>query len=122
MNLHLCIDGVIDNTFPLRDGDDTFNAASERTAIDMAYEAKESNPDAVITLLFDMKVGEASLPDEILAAEACEYLASIDEGEYTDVDSLLAVAKRLRERVQRTVITEDVVRRQDERAAVAEEV
>lgn len=49
-------------TVPLKDGDDSFNAEAERGALDRAYEAKESNPDATVTILIDRT--PKGVPDE----------------------------------------------------------
>lgn len=51
MALMVCVDGVEHATVELSDGDDRFNAEAERGALDRAYEAKESNPDAVVTVV-----------------------------------------------------------------------
>lgn len=98
MNLTVCIDGVEHAEVPLRDGDDAFNAAAERGALDRAYEAKESCPDAVVTILVDTS-DEQPEPGEITLAVtrdeansiagALDMLAGVDEGENTDFDELI---------------------------------
>jgi hypothetical protein len=49
--LMVCLDGGEIASVPLRDGDDRFNAEAERGALDRAYEAKESNPDSVVSIV-----------------------------------------------------------------------
>lgn len=51
LSLMVCVDGVEHATVPLRDGDDHFNREAERGALDRAYEAKESNPDSVVSIV-----------------------------------------------------------------------
>jgi hypothetical protein len=67
--LMVCIDGAEHATVPLRDGDDRFNAEAERGALDRAYEAKESNPDCVVSIVivFDPDDITADWPDECFA-------------------------------------------------------
>jgi hypothetical protein len=51
MELMVCMDGAEVRNFPLRDTADAFNAGQERAAIDLAYELKETEPDAVISVV-----------------------------------------------------------------------
>lgn len=105
MNLMICIDGFEHATLPLIDGNDSFNEASERGAFDRAYEAKESNPDSVVTIVIDTTPDEPEGPldDTEFVAEALGYLASVDEGENTDQERLSALATALRRRDLRVV-------------------
>ena len=99
MNLHLCIDGVIEDSMPLIDGNDPFNTEAERTAFDKAYEMKESNPDAVVTILIDLEEDDPSvITDDDLGfvADSLSLLADLDEGEHTDSERLRDLAQRLR--------------------------
>jgi hypothetical protein len=57
-SLMVCVDGVEHADVPLIDGDDAFNREAERGALDRAYEAKESNPDAVVTIVVCTAVAE----------------------------------------------------------------
>ena len=46
------VDGEDHAVVPLRrTGDDSFNAAAERGALDRAYEAKESSPESEVTIV-----------------------------------------------------------------------
>jgi hypothetical protein len=45
------VDGDNHAVVPLRDGDDAFNAAAERGALDRAYEAKESCPECAVEIV-----------------------------------------------------------------------
>ena len=45
------VDGEDHAVVPLNDGDDSFNAAAERGALDRAYEAKESCPECEVTIV-----------------------------------------------------------------------
>lgn len=99
MELMVCIDGAEHATIDLRDGDDQFNREAERGALDRAYEAKESNPDSVVTIVLS---GWELLPldpepDHIFIADNLTYLAEIDEGEHTDDERLESLAKALRD-------------------------
>lgn len=98
MNLMICVDGVEHATVPLLDGNDSFNNASERGALDRAYEAKQSNPDSVVTIVIDTTPDEpeGDLDDREFVAESLSLLADLDEGEYTDGDRLVRLAKALR--------------------------
>lgn len=98
MNLMICVDGAEHATVPLRDGDDVFNGEAERGALDRAYEAKESNPDSVVTIVIDLTDDEPAAPlnDTEFVAEALETLADLDEGEHTDWERLRGLAKSLR--------------------------
>ena len=103
MELMVCIDGAEHATVPLIDGNDSFNAASERGALDRAYEAKESSPDSVVTIVICTTVEAPSEDDDDtqFVADNLYYLASVDEGENTDSDRLhrLSVALRRRDLV-----------------------
>ena len=98
MELMVCIDGAEHATIPLKDGADGFNLVAERGALDRAYEAKESNPDSVVTIVVCGDEPEsqwADVSDTEFIAENLGYLASIDEGEHTDSDRLHSLAKAL---------------------------
>jgi hypothetical protein len=99
MNLHLSIDGVFEDTFPLIDANDPFNAAAERTAFDRAYEAKSSDPDAVVSIVIDLGEDDPSVitdDDLVFVADSLSLLADLDEGENTDSERLRDLAERLR--------------------------
>lgn len=100
--LMLCQDGAEHQTWCLTDGNDSANAHLERRAIDTAYELKESNPDAVVSLVFVMREeGNVTLPREdfIFIAESLETLQGLDEGEHTDWNRLGRVAESVRRQV-----------------------
>jgi len=97
MNLMICVDGVEHATVYLRDGDDAFNREAERGALDRAYEAKESNPDSVVTIVVNTVEDAEPLNDTEFVAEALELLADIDEGEHTDWERLRGLAQSLRQ-------------------------
>lgn len=98
-HLMICVDGAEHATVELSDGDDGFNAAAERGALDRAYEAKESNPDSVVTIVIDTIDPEPAelLNDTEFVAEMLGLLADIDEGEHTDYERLTGLAKSLRD-------------------------
>lgn len=98
MNLMICVDGVEHATVELADGDDGFNHAAERGALDRAYEAKESNPDSVVTIVVNTIPDEFDelVSDTTFVADALDTLADLDEGEHTDWDRLRGLAKALR--------------------------
>lgn len=98
MHLMICVDGVEHATVPLLNGNDSFNEASERGALDRAYEAKETNPDSVVSIVIDLTDDEPVKPvdDTEFVAEALQMLADLDEGEHTDWERLTGLAKSLR--------------------------
>jgi hypothetical protein len=103
MELMVCIDGVEHATLPLIDGNDPFNAESERGAFDRAYEAKESNPDAVVTIVV-VTDEESDLIDLRLQRREIEFLseslslfAGIDEGENWDAERMKRLAQELQD-------------------------
>jgi hypothetical protein len=104
MELMVCIDGVKHATVPLIDGNDPFNREAERGALDRAYEAKESNPDAVVSVVLSDWASDG--PDEITsadmqsAADAISILRDLDEGEHTDDDELKRLVVLLRRAAQ----------------------
>lgn len=57
MNLTVQIDGDDHAVVPLKDGDDHFNHEAERGALDRAYEAKESNPEATVSIVVNTAEG-----------------------------------------------------------------
>lgn len=102
MQLMICTDGVEFATVPLIDGNDPFNAESERGAFDRAYEAKQSNPDAVVTIVIVTDDEEEELIDLRLSASEISFisdsltlLAGVDEGEHTDYERLIKTAADL---------------------------
>jgi hypothetical protein len=120
--LMVCVDGGEHASIPLRDGDDRFNAEAERGALDRAYEAKESNPDSVVSIVVcrvpvDAEVGDGEVEirlsrrDAVAVAEAVGLLAGIDEGENTDRDDLIRLSQAVQDQIEppapklRTVLT-----------------
>ena len=49
--LMVCVDGVEQKSFMLRDANDGWNARAEREALDFAYELKTGSPDAVVSIV-----------------------------------------------------------------------
>jgi hypothetical protein len=97
MDLMVCIDGAEAATVPLKDGDDGFNAQSERGALDRAYEFKQENPDSVVSIVIVDSWIPASVSDREFIGHSLRLLADLDEGEHTDSERLLRLAKVLLE-------------------------
>jgi hypothetical protein len=99
MQLIICLDGVAIDAHDLSDGDDGFNQSVERGVLDRAYEAKESNPDSVVSVVIDTTSSTPTGPlnDTEFVAEALELLADLDQGEHTDWERLRGLAQSLRD-------------------------
>lgn len=93
MELTINIDGTEIASVPLPSGPP--DRESESAAFDLAYEAKEDNPESVVSVTVDLDEGVITDGDLNAAAHALHLLADLDDGEdNVDGDALRAIADK----------------------------